>query len=103
MRRVDSLVNFIIYLCPLLLGLLLILGMQVAYSYPPETVLTLTRALFICGLWSFLAAKSSVFRQGIRVSFGSGRMDRRNRFLYRMGYLLMVAGATLSAGLLAVA
>ena len=53
--------------------------------------------MYVAGGVSFLIAKVSVIRRGILVSFGSKRMSRGHRRLYRLGYALMIAALLLHA------
>ncbi len=48
--------------------------------------------MYIAGLALFLAAKISLLRRGIRVSFGSSAMSPWSRRAYRAGYALMLVG-----------
>ena len=52
------------------------------------------------GFLLFADAKASRLRQGHWVSFGTTGMTRRHRISYRLGYVLMVAGAVVTAGFL---
>jgi len=47
------------------------------------------------GLACLLAAKSSLFRQGIWLSFGSGRMSAGYVRLYKLAYVLIGLGMLL--------
>ena len=60
-------------------------------------------ALYAGGFTSFLVAKLSVIRQGIRVSFGPKHMSPTHRALYYVGYILMAAGALYTVGILSFA
>jgi hypothetical protein len=52
--------------------------------------------LYLTGFVSFLIAKISVFRKGIRVSFGAKQMSRFYQSFYISGYILMGIGLFLS-------
>lgn len=50
--------------------------------------------LCMMGFILFSLAKFSMFKQGRWLTFGSSEMTPRNRFFYRLGYVLMVFAAT---------
>jgi len=52
----------------------------------------LTTALLLGGLACLTVAKASLYRQGIWISFGPGRMTRGYANLYKAAYLLMGVG-----------
>ena len=52
-------------------------------------------ALVVIGFVFFLAAKSTVLRQRVLVSFGSGKMPNAWSVIYVLGYGLMIVGCAL--------
>ncbi len=50
-------------------------------------------ALMVSGFLLFLIAKLSLICRGKLVTFGSREMTPVNRWMYRLGYLLMLLGA----------
>ena len=51
-----------------------------------------TILLYGFGLALFVTAKLSLYRQGLRLSWGSARMSPRHRWMYRIGYCVMGLG-----------
>jgi hypothetical protein len=100
MSQVHALANLFIVLGPHLTGLVAILIVISAGAHPIGTA-TLSLALYAVGYTLFLAAKLSVIRQGHLVTFGSRMMSRSYRWLYRLGYMLMLGAAVLTLALLA--
>ena len=80
---------------PLVLMIPLSLLMFLVLSAPVGSMLSFL-ALVGLGFFLFAVAKTSVFRQGCLVSFGSAKMGPGMRTAYRTGWLLMVIGATLT-------
>lgn len=60
----------------------------------------LSVVLLLSGLACLILAKVSLYRQGIWLSFGAGRMTRGYARLYRVAYLLMGVGVVLMVLLL---
>ncbi len=54
---------------------------------------TIGMLFMLTGFALFVAAKLSVIRQGVYVSWGSRQMSARFRKCYRVGYALMFLGA----------
>jgi hypothetical protein len=75
-----------------LLSLLLALIFRNAHSLALNNASTV---LMFSGFICFLISKVSLFRQGIRVSWGPSQMDKRYSTLYRVGYGLMLSGVCL--------
>ena len=66
----------------------------------PRIAFAVAGVLVASGFLMFADAKASRLRQGHRVSFGTAGMTRSHRIGYRLGYVLMVAGAVVTAGFL---
>jgi hypothetical protein len=83
------------------MAVMLVLGLTVA-----STSLALLQhpsipfILIISGLACLILAKLSLYRQGIRLSFGSALMSRRYASLYKVAYVLMGIGVLLMVLLL---
>jgi len=89
--RPDTLVMLVLLPGIAVLGLLLAVLMPMAMQQPVRFA-WMTLALYAGGVASFVAAKISVVRRGVLVSFGSAPMSPGNRRLYRLGYVLMGTG-----------
>jgi hypothetical protein len=57
-----------------------------------ETVNPYSFGICIFGFFLFLISKTSLFRKGIIVSFGTSRLSENMGDLYRLGYWLMAVG-----------
>jgi hypothetical protein len=64
--------------------------------FAPVRLFSLSVALYTVGLCLFTAAKTSVFRRGRYISWGSNHMSVWNRRAYRAGYVLMMCGSAAS-------
>ena len=68
-----------------LVGVVLVIGKMFPSSFAVVILI-----LALAGFAMFSVAKISVFKQGLWIEFGSSRMTRTNRILYRTGYVLML-------------
>ena len=98
MGQVHALINLFILLFPLIGGLILAVVASSSAVNPVGTA-KLALALYVCGFAFFLVAKISAIRSGHLVTFGSRFLRPRYRALYRIGYILMVAGLMFTVGL----
>jgi len=98
MRKFEAIANLIL-LGPMI-GLLLA-GLSCGLVLvAPRLLAVLSVSLCVAGTGLVLAAKISVFRMGLLVSFGSSRMSPGYRLCYRLGYVLIGLGAFLAVGIL---
>jgi hypothetical protein len=88
--QAHALISLLILLLPFLGALLLILAISIAGH--PVGGARIAVALYASGFALFLVAKISMIRSGRLVTLGSRLMRPRYRALYRIGYVLMVAG-----------
>lgn len=88
----ESQVNAVILLGPLFIGIAMATVVPAAVDRP-EPFFRRSAAISGAGLVLFCIAKWSSIRDGRLLSFGSAEMTRANRIAYRLGYLLMGAGA----------
>lgn len=88
MRRGELILNYGIFVFPVVFGLSTTVLMGVVRSAP---VLSgwLTVFLLITGFVLFLTAKVSVIQSGTLFSFGTKRMNKLFKSLYVSGYVLM--------------
>jgi hypothetical protein len=82
------------------MGLIFILGLMVTLVVPrwmnrPVAILSDGVVVLSTGLLCVIAAKISLFRQGIWLSWGPKRMTKWWARLYRVGYVLMGFGVVL--------
>ena len=77
-----------------------LLGTAQLARHAPRVAFAVAGVLVASGFFLFADAKASRLRQGHPVSFGTTGMTRRHRIRYRLGYVLMVAGAVGTAGFL---
>jgi hypothetical protein len=89
--RFDSAVSAGLYCGIVLAGFSSTILVLTAQDAPKELALIIF-GLFACGLAFLLVAKTSMFRRGIMLSFGSGGMSPWNRRAYRAGYALILLG-----------
>jgi hypothetical protein len=84
-----------------LLPIILAIGLTLAVllgrlaAAPVETLLACF-SIAAAGSVFIAVAKWSLFRRGVLVSFGSARMSRGMTVLYRLGWLLVIAGTTIT-------
>jgi hypothetical protein len=100
MGQAHALVSLFIGLFPFIGGVILAIVIGGAAVNPIGSAM-LAIVLYASGFAFFLTAKVSVIRSGHLVTFGSRSMRPRYRALYRIGYVLMVAGLMFTVGLLA--
>ncbi len=98
MRRGELFVNLLIVFGPLVIGILIAAAIWVAPVRIPGMLVCV--GLYAAGLGLLLAAKISLFRQGIWISLGPSPMCRANRRRYKAAYVLLVTGAVLNVILL---
>jgi hypothetical protein len=92
--RSDGIVNLVLLVGVPMTGLVLVMVVPAVLA-APERYAALAAALCGIGFVLFVAAKMSVIRRGIFVSFGSASMSSGGRGLYRAGYALMAAAVFL--------
>ena len=79
---------------PVLLLIVIPVSMIAAVTYPGLLAKTMI-IIAGCGITCLAAAKISLFRQGILISWGPRFMTRRNALLYKTGYALLGSGAAM--------
>jgi len=96
MRTLELLFNLLFVFGPV--AAVLMLALVVGATMQPVLFWGyLTLGLYAVGLGLFLAAKISILRRGkVFFGFGTKQMSPRFRTCYRLGYLLMGAGAVLT-------
>lgn len=97
MRRYEGLINLLFAFGPWALVTLMGLSIGLVGGAPLFWGCTAV-GLYALGFGLFLAAKVSVIRRGIPISFGSARMTSGFRVCYRVGYALMAFAAVLTLG-----
>jgi uncharacterized membrane protein YbhN (UPF0104 family) len=100
--RHEVLGNYLVF-GPMLLVLVFFAPFMIASQFAlaqPVAAVLLDLLLYAVGLTLFVIAKLSVIRQGVRLSSGSKHMGTGHRWLYRLGYLLMLTGLFLSLAIL---
>jgi len=100
-KRLDSALNTAFHCGIVLAGFALTVLASIAQNAPMELAL-ITSGLFASGLALLLAAKTSMFRRGILLSFGSAGMSPWNRRAYRAGCALVVLGVLVTLALIRV-
>ena len=94
MRRGELIVNFVFVFGPPVVGLLVVASLSLAPLRTPWMAACF--ALYAAGVSLLFAAKMSLLRRGVWISFGSSRMSRGNRACYRIAYALLVSGVILN-------
>ncbi len=97
MRRYEALVNLLLGFGPFAVVTLMVLSIGLVGGAPLFWGCT-ALGPYALGFCLFLAAKVSVIRRGMPVSFGSARMSSGFRVCYRVGYALMAFAAVLTLG-----
>jgi len=97
MRRGELIVNLVFLGVPVI-GIFLAMVIPLVALRIPELLFCL--ALYGTGICLLVAAKVSLFRQGIWVSFGPSGMSRIHRACYGIAYVLLVSGAVVNVALL---
>ena len=98
MRRGELIVNMAVVFGPVAIGILIAASLSLAPVRIPGMLGCV--GLYAAGLSLLLAAKISLFRQGIWTSLGPSQMCRGNRRRYKAAYVLLVTGAVLNLMLL---
>ena len=98
MRKFEAIAN-LIFLGPMI-GFVLACCSWALVSTAPRFFAMLTVSICIAAMMLILVAKISMFKTGVLVSFGSSGMSRGYRLCYRLGYALIVLGASLAVGIL---
>ena len=99
MGQPHALVNLFILLALPASGLILGVVVSTALVNPSGSA-KLALGFYVLGFALFLVAKISVLRSGRLITFGARYMRPGYRFVYRTGYVFMIAGALFALGLL---
>lgn len=95
MFKETSKASAIIMFGPILMGLVMAILIP-NVSVNPKFFVHLTWTLYGIGFLLFLFAKISTIKNGNLITFGSSQMTKKNRFLYKSGYSVMIIAFVLT-------
>lgn len=91
MRRGELWLNLVASFGPPAIGL--VAAIMLPYiKQGQNNYILISLSLYFVGLILFLCAKWSIMKTGKLVTFGTSGMTQKNRWYYRLGYLLMGSG-----------
>lgn len=90
MRKSE--LTFYLWPIPLFAAGLVLFNLVLYLNHEPHNATFVALLLPWLGFIPFCIAKWSVIRRGVKHSFGSAQMSMGYKFLYWMGYTLMITG-----------
>ena len=91
MRKGELFINYLVTIGPVIFLVLLSLSTSLANSMP-QTASILMIALLVIGFSLFIKAKVSIISKKRLFTFGSMNMTTINKYMYYVGYGLMLMG-----------